>query len=98
MIDTNQSGKYVYTNVIDDTIHTGFNMLLEYARNKAEQSCSLLDITSLFGRSIMRIMCMRRNHLNSEPRPTLGIQDCPDRSSDPILRMLSFSSVIYDSC
>jgi len=76
----------VYTNATDDTIHRGFNILLEYAR----YDNTVFDIVGLFTKEILRIICMNRHHTEKNGRPTINIQECSEKSSDSVLRMMIF--------
>jgi hypothetical protein len=80
----------VYTNATDDTIHRGFNILLEYARDEAELHNTEVDIVSLFHGEILRIICMNRHHTDKDGRPTINIQECSENSPDSVLRMMMF--------
>ena len=55
----------VYTNATDDTIHGGFNILLEYAR----YDHTVFDIVGLFTEEILRVICMNRHHTKKNGRP-----------------------------
>jgi len=76
----------VYTNATDDTIHGGFNILLEYARCDH----TVFDIVGLFTEEILRVICMNRHHTKKNGRPTINLQECSEKSPDSVLRMMMF--------
>ena len=80
----------VYTNATDDTIHRGFNILLQHARDVAQRNNTVFDIVSLFHGEILRIICMNRHHTDKDGRPTINLQECSEKSSNSILRMMVF--------
>jgi hypothetical protein len=80
----------VYTNATDDTIHTGFNILLQHARHEANLNNTVFDIVSLFHGEILRIICMNRHHTDKDGRPTINLQECSEKSSNSVLRMMIF--------
>ena len=80
----------VYTNATDDTIHRGFNILLEHARDDAIFHDTVFDIVSLFSENILRIICMNQHHTDKDGRPTINIQECSEKSPDSVLRMMMF--------